>query len=59
MGKSPETVFVAATGSTVDELDEDKLRRAFTVRERRRVRHSKDACDAKSTVTSAPLRGGA
>jgi transposase InsO family protein len=37
LGKSPGDVF-AATAPTPDELDEPKLRRALTVRERRRVR---------------------
>lgn len=59
MGKSPETVFAAAAGGVVDALDEDKLRRALTVRERRRVRRDNTlALDGTDWETSLHFLAG-
>lgn len=59
MGKSPETVFAAAAGGATDDLDEDKLRRALTVRERRRVRRDNTlAMDGTDWETSLHFLAG-
>jgi hypothetical protein len=59
MGKSPETVFAAAGLGVTDDLDEDKLRRALTVRERRRVRRDNTlAMDGTDWETSLHFLAG-
>jgi transposase InsO family protein len=58
MGKTPEQAFTAAP-SNVDELDEEKLRRALTVRERRRVRRDNTlAMDGADWETSLHFLAG-
>lgn len=58
MGKTPEQIFAAAPPN-VDELDEEKLRRALTVRERRRVRRDNTlAMDGTDWETSLHFLAG-
>jgi transposase InsO family protein len=58
MGKAPGDVFAAAAPAT-DELDEPKLRRALTVRERRRVRRDNTlAMDGVDWETSLHFLAG-
>lgn len=58
MGKAPADVFAAAAPAT-DELDEPKLRRALTVRERRRVRRDNTlAMDGVDWETSLHFLAG-
>jgi transposase InsO family protein len=58
MGKTPEQIFSAAP-VTLDALDEDRLRRALTVRERRRVRRDNTlAMDGTDWETSLHFLAG-
>lgn len=58
MGKAPADVFTAAPAK-VDDLDEAKLRRALTVRERRRVRRDNTlAMDGADWETSLHFLAG-
>lgn len=58
MGKTPANVFAAAP-LKVDDLDEDRLRRALTVRERRRVRRDNTlAMDGADWETSLHFLAG-
>jgi putative transposase len=58
MGKAPADVFAAAAPAT-DELDEPKLRRALTVRERRRIRRDNTlAMDGVDWETSLHFLAG-
>jgi transposase InsO family protein len=58
MGKTPEQVFAAAP-ENIDDLDEERLRRALTVRERRRVRRDNTlAMDGTDWETSLHFLAG-
>jgi hypothetical protein len=59
MGKTPADVFGVPASSKVDDLDETKLRRALTVRERRRVRRDNTlAMDGVDWETSLHFLAG-